>query len=228
MAEPNPAQSVSVDVTTTHTLEPDSGIDRVFGPVVQARTYRSLLYLFISWPFGLMAFVAMITGLSVGVGTAIIIVGFLILALTLALGRLFGWMERSLVESLLDGQFKPRVAPAPPDPSRARRLPALLTDQRAWVSAVYFVVRFPLAVVGFVASLLFLSSIVAIAAPLLYTMLPITFMSERVTNSEEALVMSLFGCVLFLISVHMVNGLAAVSRRLALAMLLELARRRAS
>ncbi len=212
--EPIPIQSVSEDVTATHTLEPDSGIDRIFGPVVQARTYRSLVYALISFPFGLAAFVTIVVGLSVGVGTAIILIGFVILALTLALGRLYGYMERQLVESLLGGSFEPRVA-AP----TSGRLPARLTDQRSWLTAMYFVVRFPLAVAGFAASMLFLSSIAAIAAPLLYTILPITFGTERVTNSEEALLLSLFGCVLFLISVHMVNGLAAVSRRLAAAML---------
>jgi hypothetical protein len=219
MKEPIPEESVSVDVTAISTLDPDSGIDRIFGPVVQARTYRNLLYLLISFPFGLASFVMIITGLSVGVGTAIIIIGFVILALTLALGRMFGWMERRLVESLLGGHFEPRAVPAPPDPSPARRLPALLTDQRAWVSALYFVLRFPLAMVGFAASMVFLSSMVAIAAPLLYTVVPIMVVSERVNNSEEALLVSLIGCVLFLISAHAVNGLAAISRRLAIALL---------
>jgi hypothetical protein len=201
-------------VTATHTLESDSGIDRIFGPVVQPRTYRNLLYLLISWPFGLAAFVTIITGLSVGVGTAIIFIGFLILALTLALGRLLGGLERRLVESLLGGTFEPRVAPV----SRGR-LPAGLTDRRSWFSAMYFLVRFPLAVLGFVASLLMLTSTIAVAAPLLYTFVPIMFLTERVSNSEEAMLMSLFGCVLFLLSVHAVNGVAAMARRLAVALL---------
>jgi len=200
-------------VTATSTLDSDSGIDRIFGPVVQARTYRSLVYLLISFPFGLISFVMMITGLSVGVGTAIIFVGFVILALTLELGRLFGGIERRLAESLLGAQFEARVAPA------RGRLPARLTDQRAWYSAAYFLLRFPLAVVGFVASMLFLTSTLAMAAPFLYTILPIMLLSERVSTSEEALAVSLFGCVLFLLAVHLVNGLAAISRRLAVALL---------
>jgi hypothetical protein len=214
MKEPISPQSVPVDVTATHTLDSDSGIDRVFGPLVQSRTYRNLAYALISFPFGLASFVMIITGLSVGVGTAIIFIGFLILALTLALGRLFGGIERWLMESLLGAHFEVRVPPV-----RRGRLPAGLTDQRAWLSAMYFVVRFPLAIAGFVASVLFLASTVAMAAPFLYTFLPIMFLSERVSNSEEALLVSLIGCVLFLVAAHMVNGLAAISRRLAVALL---------
>jgi hypothetical protein len=203
-----------MDVTATSTFEPDSGIDRIFGPVVQARTYKSLIYALVSFPFGLVTFVMMITGLSVGVGTAIIFVGFVILALTLALGRLFGAVERRLAESLLGAVFETRVAPA-----GSRRLPARLTDQRAWFAAAYFLLRFPLAMVGFAASMLMISATAAMASPLLYTFLPVIFMGERVKSSEEALVVSLMGCVLFLLSAHLVNGLGAVSRRLAVALL---------
>ena len=211
--EPFSIAGVLVDVTATSTLDSDSGIDRIFGPVVQARTYRSLVYLLISFPFGLISFVMMITGLSVGVGTAIIFVGFVILALTLELGRGFAAIERRLVESLLGAQFEARAA------ATRGRLPARLTDQRAWFSAAYFLLRFPLAMVGFAVSMLFLTSTVAMAAPFLYTFLPIMLLGDRVSTSEEALVVSLIGCVLFLLAVHLVNGLAAISRRLAVALL---------
>jgi hypothetical protein len=40
-----------------------------------------------------------------------------------------------------------------------------------------------------------------------------------VGNSQQALLVSLFGCVLFLLLVHAINALAAVSRRLAVALL---------
>ncbi len=206
-------EGVFVNVTGTSTLETESGIDRIFGPVVQARTYKNLVYALISFPFGLISFVMMITGRAVGVGTAIILVGFVILALTLALGRLLGGMERRLAEGLLGAVFEARVWPT------GGRLPARLTDRRSWFAAMYFVVHFPLAVAGFVASMLFLTSTLAMAAPFLYTFLPIMLLGERVTSSEEALVVSLVGWVLFLLAVHLVNGLAAVSRRLAVALL---------
>lgn len=200
-----------MDVTASSTLTPGSEIDRIFGPVLEPRTYRNLFYELISFPFGIAAFVMMITGLACGVGMAIILIGFMILALTLALARGFASMERGLQRSLLGAIF--------PAPQSHHGLRAGLTDHRSWTAAAYFVLRFPLAVIGFVASVLLMSSLFLVATPLLYTIVPITVGADRVTTSEEALLVSLIGCILFLLSVHAVNGLAALSRRMAIALL---------
>jgi len=200
-----------MDVTATSTLTPDSGIDRIFGPVVERRTYLNLLYGLVAFPWGLMTFVMMIVGLATGVGLAIIVVGFVILALTLALARVFAAVERALAGSLLGASF---------DTSRPRvDLRAGLSDARSWTSAAYFILRFPLVVMHFVASVLMLASITLLAAPLLYNVFPLMVAGERVTSSEEAILVSLIGCVLFLLCVHAVNALAAGARRLAVALL---------
>jgi len=201
------------DVTATSTFTPPSEIDRIFGPVVEPQTYRNLLYSFISFPFGLMAFVMVLTGLAIGIGLAVILVGFVILALTMALARGFAVMERSLARSLLGAGFETSV-PAPQSGFRAG-----LTDRRSWTSAAYFVLRFPLVVVGFVVSVVLVSSVPVIATPLLYTTLPVMVGGERVTTTDEAMLVSLAGCVLFLLAVHAVNGIAAISRRMAVALL---------
>ena len=155
----------------------------------------------------------MIAGLSTGVGLAIVLIGFVFLAMTLAVGRLLGGIERSLAASLLGAVFQDR--PARPQ----NGLRAGLTDPRSWTGAAYFILRFPLAVIGFAASILFLASTALVAAPLLYTVFPLAVDGERVTTSEQALLASLTGCILFLLSVHAINGLAAISRRLAVALL---------
>lgn len=202
-----------MNVTATSALTPGSEIDRIFGPVLQPGTYRHLLYEFISFPFGLLAFVLMISGLATGVGLAIILVGFVILAMTLAVGRLFGRIERSLASSLLGAVF-----PAPATRLHSG-LRAGLTDPRSWTAAAYFILRFPLAVVGFAVSVVFLASAALVAAPLLYTLFPLVVDGERVTTSEQALLVSLTGCIVFLLSIHAINGLAALSRRMAMALL---------
>jgi len=197
----------------TSTFGPDSTIDRVFGPVVEARTYRHLLYEMISFPLGLATFVITLTGLATGIGTTVIFVGFVLLAMVLALSRFWGRFERSLAASLLGASFTDRPAPA------SQRLSAMLTDQRSWFAAAYFILRFPLVVIGFAASAVMLASTLAVAAPLLYQFVPIMFIDERVTTTEGALLVSLMGCVIFLLAAHIVNGIAAVMRSLATAML---------
>ena len=203
---------LQLTVTGTSTFTPDSTIDRIFGAVLQPRTYRNLLYLAISMPLGIVYFVSMITGLSIAVGTAIILVGFAVLAITLVVARLFGRLEREMTRSLLGATFKP-------NPPLSTKWRALLTDRYNWITVMYLLLRFPIGVVGFVTAVLFVVSIPVMAAPLLYTVLPFTVGTSLVDNSQEALLVSLFGCVLFLLCVHAVNGLAAVSRRLAMALL---------
>jgi hypothetical protein len=199
-------------VTAASTLSPDSAIDRIFGVVLQPSTYRNLLYLAISMPLGIMYFVSMITGLSIAVGTAIILVGFLVLAITLMLARLFGRLEREMVRSLLGATFETR-------PPRSTEWRAQLTDRYNWTTILYLFLRFPIGIAGFVTSVLFAVSIAVMAAPMLYTLFPFTVGTHVIDNSQEALLVSLFGCVLFLVCAHAVNGLAAVSRRLALMLL---------
>ena len=163
-------------------------------------------------PLGIMYFVSMITGLSIAVGTAIILVGFVVLAITLMLARLFGRLEREMTRSLLGATFEPH----PPVSTNWR---AQLTDRYNWTTIVYLLLRFPIGIAGFVTSVLFAVSIAVMAAPLLYTFVPFTVGTYPIDNSQEALLVSLFGCVLFLLCAHAVNALAAVSRRLALALL---------
>jgi hypothetical protein len=199
-------------VTAEGTFTPHSDIDRIFGPVVHAQTYRHLLYALLSFPLGILYFVSMITGLSAGIGTAIIVIGFVILALTLGVARVFARLERELAKALLGATFEQR----PPYPRHWR---ALLRDRRSWTAVVYLILRFPVSVAGFVTSALMLAAVPVMAAPVLYMFVPIIVGVERVATSEEAMLVSLFGCILFLAAAHAVNGIAAVSRRLSVALL---------
>lgn len=199
-------------MTATSAFTPDSDIDRIFGAVVQPRTYRHLLYLLLSFPLGILSFVTVIAGVSLGIGLSILVIGLVVLAVTLALARVFGCLERKIAIALLGATFESR-APRPPG------WRATLTDPRAWSALLYMLLRFPLGVTSFVAALIFLASIPVMAASLLFTIFPVFLEGTVITSSEDALLVSLFGCVIFLMSAHVVNGLAAISRRLAVALL---------
>jgi len=199
-------------VTAASALTPDSGIDRIFGPVLERRTYWHLLHAALSFPLGLLYFVIMIVGLSLGAGLAVLIVGFGILAVTLGVAKLFGRFERELSKAFLGATFEPR-APRPPG------WRAMLQDRRAWTTVVYLLLRFPVGVAGLITGVLFLVSIPLMAAPGLYTMLSYSIEGAPINSSQEALLVSLFGCVLFLLCAHAANAIGAISRRLAMAML---------
>ena len=85
--------------------------------------------------------------------------------------------------------------------------------------ALYLLLRFPLGIASFIAVALLTASIPIMAAPMLYSFMTISVDGAPITSSQDALLLSLFGCVLFLILVHIVNGVAALSRRLATALL---------
>src|SRR5271168_2159609 len=151
-------------VTAASALTPDSEVDRIFGPVLERRTYWHLAHAALSFPLGLLYFVTMIVGLSLGLGLAVVLVGFVILAITLSMAGLFGRLEREVSKALLGATFEPRAPRAP-------GWRALLKDRRAWLTAVYLLLRFPVGVAGLVLSVLFLVSIPLMAAPALYTLI---------------------------------------------------------
>jgi hypothetical protein len=198
-------------VTAEGAFTPDSDIDRIFGPVVHAQTYRQLAYALLAFPLGLLYFVSMVCGLSIGIGTAVIVVGFLILALTLWAAVGFARIERALAQALLGAVFdSPAFSPS--------GLRALLKDRRAWRIVIYLILHLPLGIAGLVSSVLMLSAIPAMAAPVLYLILPLS-VDGRLASWDETMLVALFGCVFFLLAAHAVNAVAAVARRLAVALL---------
>jgi len=199
-------------VTAEGTFTPDSDIDRVFGPVVHAQTYRHLAWALLAFPLGLIYFITTIVGISVGFGLMIVAVGFVILALTLAVARVFATLEREMAKALLGATFEPR----PPFPRGWR---AMLRDRRTWRMVIYMILRLPLGLAGFASSVLMLASVPAMAAPLAYTVLPYWVNGYPVATWEEAMLVALFGAVFFLVSAHLVNGVAAMARKLAIALL---------
>ena len=105
-------------MTSTSVLPAQSTIDRIFGTVIDPQTWRNLLYLFISFPLGLIYFVVTVVLLSVGAGLTVILVGVPILILAFTLVRGFVLAERALLRMLLDAVV-PEPAPVRPACSTA-------------------------------------------------------------------------------------------------------------
>lgn len=189
-----------------------SEIDRIFGPVVEARTYRNLLFALISFPLAMLYFVFLLAGLALGVATSIFWAGRIVIAVTLSAARLFGRLEREIAQAMLGATFS---TPAPPP----RGWRASMADRPSWRVVLYLLLRLPVGAITFALAVTLTAPLAMMAAPVLYTMFPYRIDGALVGNSQEALLVSLFGCVLFLILVHAINGLAAISRRLAMAML---------
>ncbi len=123
----------------------------------QGQTYRNLLYLIAAFPLGLTYFVTLITGLAVGVGTAIIGVGLLLLLLMFGAVWVMASVERALARGLL------RVTITLPSGARVvyaswrDRFKAYVRRPLTWKSLAYLLLEFPFGVVSFCLTVTLLS-----------------------------------------------------------------------
>jgi len=144
-------------------------INTAEGLLRDSRTYLRILYLFLAFPLGTLYFTFIITGLSVGFGLAIVIVGFPILVLTLLGWLLFARVERELAIHLLGARVRPMTVPDPVKRTAWQRLLKTLADPVTWKSLVYVTLEFPFGVASFtLATVLLTTSLSLILYPVAY------------------------------------------------------------
>lgn len=121
------------------------------------RTYLRILYLFLAFPLGILYFTVIVTGLSTGIGLAIVIVGFPILVLTLLCWLLFARLERDLAIHLLGANVRPLTVPDPVERTMWQRLLKTLADPVTWKSLVYVMLEFPFGIASFTIAVVLIS-----------------------------------------------------------------------
>ena len=90
-------------------------IGRLFRPILEARTYRRILYLLLALPLGVVEFSVLVTALSFGFGTAITLIGIPVLVATVWAWRRLAQLERRIVGRLLGTEIPEPYRPDPPD-----------------------------------------------------------------------------------------------------------------
>jgi hypothetical protein len=179
------------------------------GVVARPQTYRNLVYLALAFPLGIAYFVALVTGFSLGAGLAVTLVGLPILLATFWLVRALSLVERRLATALL-GVAIPDPAPGAAD-GLWDRIVALLTAPVTWLGLVFLLGKFVLGVATFVILAVLGALTVALLAAPLYYDLPNAGVDVgvwQVTTLPEALLLSVVGAVLLVVSLHVVNGVA--------------------
>jgi Putative sensor len=183
---------------------------RFFGVVARGRTYTNLAYIWLAFPLGLTYFVFLVTGFSVGLGLAIILWGFVLLALLL--GAVYGLaaFERGLAVVLLGAAPAPMSTQAPAGSGPLARFGAMLSSPSLWKGLVFLVIKFPLGLSGWVVSL------VSLVLPLSFLLAPlawyfggvIDFGWFAVEGLAGAIVLSLVGALWLIAMLHLNNGIA--------------------
>ncbi|GLH72705.1 hypothetical protein GETHLI_12070 [Geothrix limicola] len=120
-----------------------------FGVLASRRAYTTLLYLLLSMATGIFAFTFAVTGLSLSLGLAILILGIPVMAAFLGGTRLLSVGELHLLKALVgaEGSEAPHLLPR--GEGFWARLKALVADPRTWTSLLYFLLLLPLGILYF-------------------------------------------------------------------------------
>ncbi len=186
----------------------------------QARSYTNLVFLLLAMPLGLFYFTFLSIGLTLGLGTLITLLGLPVLLLTLWGGWWLAAMERRLAMGLLGAE----VPPMGPTPFRSGQgfqhdLGAFLRSRVTWTGLLYLALKFPLGLFSFVTAVTTISvSMSFLLVPVLY---PLSFLEWDgvmlwwVDSPAEAGLCFLIGLLLTYVSLLLLNGLAALWKKLA-------------
>ena len=171
-------------------------------------------YLMLHLPLGILYFVALVTGFSLGAGLAITIIGIPLLVAMIFITYIMGDLDRRMTSLLLGVQIaKPEARPSDKDGAGAI-LVAQLRSLQFWKELGYLLMKLPLGVVSFTVAVTFVSvSLALIATPFIITYVPdaqVMLWNVLIDTMQEAVVTSVAGLIFGAVSVLIINGFAKV------------------
>lgn len=181
------------------------------------QTWFNLVWILLALPLGIASFTLATTGLSLGIGLSITIVGLPLLIAMMFAARALASLEGRFASVMLGAAI-----PAAPLATRAdrpgllARISANLRDSLTWRGLLFMLLRLPLGIVAFVSATVLLSLVAAlIAAPFTYDGANIQIFSLRADTPGEAIACFALGVLLAPAALHALNGLGWLTGRLA-------------
>ncbi len=139
---------------------------RFFGVLVDPHTYGSLFYMLLSLATGTFFFTWVVTGASLSIGLAILIIGIPFFILFVGATRILSLVEGRIVEVMLGERMPRRPVYSDRTQPWLERIKAMFTDLRTWGTMLYFVAMLPLGIIYFTVAVVGLSvSLALIALP---------------------------------------------------------------
>jgi Putative sensor len=189
-------------------------METTLAPLIDSRGWRQLLHHLLGLPLGVAYFTWLVTGMSLGLGLAITLVGIPVLTAMLASVRPLMAGERALAVALLDADLPP-LALAPRADGLLRRLAAYWTDGATWRGVAYLLARFAIGLFTFCVAVTAYSTVLyALAAPLLAPLAPLHLGFWRADTVLDGLALVPFGALALVASVWIGMAMAALSRGL--------------
>jgi signal transduction histidine kinase len=128
----------------------------------QKQTYLNLLYLLGAFPLGILYFVLLVVGLSLGFSLLIVWVGIPILLATIIMWQGFASVERFLVRNWLRVPVPYRKDPRLAGISWTKQFTARLRSPVTWTSLVYLFIEFPFGILAFTLVVTLLSASISL------------------------------------------------------------------
>ncbi len=213
-----------------------SGLTRFFGVFLDPRAYLSLLYMLLALATGILYFVVVVTGVSLSLGLAVLIVGVPFFLAFIGISRVIALGEGRLLEAVT-GERMPRRPVHPGAPAGwLARIGNMLKDPRTWTTLAYLVLMLPLGIVYFTLAIAGISvgaSFVGVPLALLGEALGLTrldIMSDNLRiggipisdhSGFTALLLGVLGVLILTALMHLARGLVRMHARLAKALLVE-------
>ncbi len=186
-----------------------------FDVIARPRTWRSIGYLLLAFPLGIFYFVFLVTGLSLGFGLFITLLGIPVLVGVLATSYGLGEFERVTTNLLLETDIEP-----------ARRLDvagglwpkvkALVGSSEVWKRIVYLFSEFPFGIVSFVMVTVTASMFALVISPFVYERSWWFEGTEWFGNLwvidtlGESIIVAVLGVLVGFALLHVLNGMARV------------------
>lgn len=194
----------------------------LLSPYRDHRTYAVLAYLLLGLPLGILDFTVVVTGLSVGLGMVVTVVGIPLLVVSLLVVRALATLERRLAWSLLVAPM-PRRAPDTDDEHGFfwTRLRRLLGSRRTWAELGFLLLRLPLGIVDFTLAVSVVSLMAwGVAGPIVTAAgVESTLGSWTIDTVAESLVFLPISILFVLVGPRILLGWGKVAGRIATAML---------
>jgi uncharacterized membrane protein len=203
-----------------------TSIGRFFGVYADPQAYLALLYMLLALLTGIAYFTFAVTGLSLSIGLAILIIGVPFFLLFVGAARVVALAEGRIVETLL-GTRMPR-RPVYPDRETPflRRIGEMLKDPRTWGTLVYFMLMLPLGLFYFtfvlVGILVSIATFVAPIAVLLYHAGLIQIDGDvQAPHAALLPLISIVGLLLLTVTMHLARGIGYLHGQLAKTLLVQ-------
>lgn len=195
-------------------------LSAIVGVVADRQTYRNLLYVVLAFPLGLLYYVILITGFSLGLALLVLVVGAGVLVALLVGLRSVASFERGLANRLLG-----TTIPAPEDVDSGGGLVAsvrgYLRASSTWRGLGFVMLKFWLGLASFVLLVALLGTAIDLTLVPVFPggALNVTVggwaVAESIeTTTQQALAVPA-GLVLGLVALHALNGFARVNAAIA-------------